>query len=45
MAKVNSWWAGYEFFGTPSFILASKLKALSFKGGFEALEQRDIWRC
>jgi hypothetical protein len=28
VAKVNSWWAGYEFFGTPSFILASKLKAL-----------------
>ncbi len=26
--RVSSWWAGYEFFGTPSFILASKLKAL-----------------
>jgi hypothetical protein len=26
--KVSSWWSGYEFFRTPSFILASKLKAL-----------------
>jgi hypothetical protein len=26
--RVSSWWAGYEFVGTPSFVLASKLKAL-----------------
>ncbi len=26
--KVHSWWAGYEFMGTPSFVLACKLKAL-----------------
>jgi hypothetical protein len=25
---VNYWWTGYEFHGTPSFVLASKLKAL-----------------
>ncbi len=26
--KVKSWWSGYDFVGTPSFVLASKLKAL-----------------
>jgi hypothetical protein len=26
--KVCGWWSGYEFIGTPSFVLASKLKAL-----------------
>uniref|UniRef100_A0A2N9GJ10 Reverse transcriptase zinc-binding domain-containing protein n=1 Tax=Fagus sylvatica TaxID=28930 RepID=A0A2N9GJ10_FAGSY len=26
--RVSSWWSGYEFFRTPSFVLASKLKAL-----------------
>ena len=27
-SKVHSWWSSYEFTGTPSFVLASKLKAL-----------------
>ena len=26
--KIHSWWSGYEFIGTSSFVLASKLKAL-----------------
>ena len=26
--RVNSWWSSYEFSGTPSFVLACKLKAL-----------------
>ena len=26
--RVHRWWSDYEFFGTPSFVLASKLKAL-----------------
>ena len=26
--KVHNWWSGYEFTGTPSFVLACKLKAL-----------------
>ena len=26
--KVQNWWSGYEFFRTPSFVLACKLKAL-----------------
>ena len=26
--KVHSWWSGYDFFGTPSFVLANKLKVL-----------------
>ncbi len=28
MEKVRSWWESYSFTGTPSFILANKLKAL-----------------
>ena len=26
--KVHNWWSSYEFYGTPSFVLACKLKAL-----------------
>jgi hypothetical protein len=26
--KIHCWWSGYEFVGTPSFVLACKLKAL-----------------
>ena len=35
--RVHSWWNQYSFFGTPSFVLAKKLKAL----------KRDIiqWNC
>ena len=29
MDRIHRWWSGYEFFGTPSFMLASKLKALN----------------
>ncbi len=32
--KVQDWWSAYEFEGTPSFVLASKLKAL--KGDLKA---------
>ena len=28
MEKVRGWWASYNFQGTPSFILAKKLRAL-----------------
>jgi hypothetical protein len=28
MDRIHRWWSGYEFFGTSSFVLASKLKAL-----------------
>jgi hypothetical protein len=28
MEQVNTWWLSYSFQGLPSFILASKLKAL-----------------
>ena len=27
-AKVKAWWDSYQFYGTPSYILAHKLKAL-----------------
>ena len=28
MEKVEEWWGSYQFEGTPSFILAKKLRAL-----------------
>ncbi len=28
MERVKEWWSSYQFTGTPSFVLASKLKAL-----------------
>ena len=28
MDKIHCWWSGYEFVGTPSFVLACKMKAL-----------------
>lgn len=28
LQKVQDWWDGYPFSGSPSFVLASKLKAL-----------------
>ena len=34
--RVRQWWNGYCFAGSPSFILARKLKAL--KRGFEKVE-------
>ena len=40
--RVKQWWDGYSFVGSPSFILAQKLKAL--KADFKKnMEQGGVW--
>ena len=39
--RVKHWWDGYNFVGSPSFILAKKLKAL--KADFKKMEQGGVW--
>ena len=31
MAKVRVWWDSFQIFGSPSFVLAKKLKALKWE--------------
>ena len=31
MAKVRGWWDSFQFFGSPSFVLAKKMKALKWE--------------
>jgi hypothetical protein len=38
--KVQEWWSGYTFNGTPSYVLACKLKAL--KGDLKAWNRREF---
>ena len=37
MERVQGWWSSYNFAGSPSFVLANKLKALK--------EDLKIWNC
>ena len=39
--RVKQWWDGYSFAGSPSFILAQKLKAL--KADLKKMEQGGVW--
>ncbi len=43
MDQVKGWWESYQFFATPSFILAHKLEG--FKVGFEEMERGGVWEC
>lgn len=44
---VRNWWSSYQFLGIPSFILASKLKALKLdlkKWNVEVFVNIDCWK-